>query len=49
MINIIGVAIQKRMSSTELETLQFATHPYLKSSPTAFPIVLAAQEASRKV
>jgi NADPH-dependent 2,4-dienoyl-CoA reductase/sulfur reductase-like enzyme len=49
MINIIGIAIQKRMSSTELETLQFATHPYLTSSPTAYPIVLAAQEASRKV
>ena len=48
MINIIGVAIQKRMSATELETLQLATHPYLTSAPTTYPIVLAAQEAAIK-
>jgi len=44
-INIIGVAIQKRMSCTELETLQMATHPYLTSSPTVYPLVVAAQNA----
>jgi pyruvate/2-oxoglutarate dehydrogenase complex dihydrolipoamide dehydrogenase (E3) component len=44
-INIIGVAIQKRVSATELETLQMATHPYLTSAPTMYPIVLAAQDA----
>ncbi|MDD5109437.1 MAG: FAD-dependent oxidoreductase [Candidatus Omnitrophota bacterium] len=49
MINIIGVAIQKRMSATELETLQVATHPYLTSAPTMFPIVLAAQDVSGKI
>ena len=48
-INILGIAIQKRMSITELETLQFATHPYLTSAPTMYPIVLAAQDASGKV
>jgi len=47
-INTIGIAIQKRMSFTELETLQMATHPYLTSSPTMYPIVLAAQDASSK-
>jgi len=45
MINIIGVAIQKRVSLTELETLQMATHPYLTSAPTMYPLVLAAQDA----
>ncbi|MDD4980112.1 MAG: FAD-dependent oxidoreductase [Candidatus Omnitrophica bacterium] len=49
MINIIGVAIQKRMSATELETLQVATHPYLTSAPTMFPIVLAAQDVYGKI
>ena len=49
MINLIGVAIQKRMSFAELETLQMATHPYLTSAPTVYPIVLAAQDASRKM
>ena len=46
MINIIGIAIQKRMSCTELETLQVATHPYLTSAPTTYPVILAAQDVS---
>ncbi|MFO8053115.1 MAG: FAD-dependent oxidoreductase [Candidatus Omnitrophota bacterium] len=48
LINLVGVAIQKRMSATELETLQMATHPYLTSSPTKYSIVLAAQEALKR-
>jgi pyruvate/2-oxoglutarate dehydrogenase complex dihydrolipoamide dehydrogenase (E3) component len=48
-INLIGVAIQKRMSFAELETLQMATHPYLTSAPTVYPIVVAAQDASQKM
>jgi len=47
-INLIGVAIQKRVSFPELETLQMATHPYLTSAPTVYPIVVAAQDASAK-
>jgi len=49
LINVIGIAIQKRMSFTELETLQFATHPYLTSAPTMYPVVLAAQDAYSKM
>jgi len=45
-INVIGMAIQQRVSVTELETLQMATHPYLTSAPTMYPIVIAAQNAS---
>ena len=48
-INLIGIAIQKRMSLVELETLQMATHPYLTSAPTVYPVVLAAQDASTKM
>ncbi len=48
-INIIGLGIQRRVSVTELETLQMATHPYLTSAPTMYPIVLAAQNASAKM
>ena len=48
-INLIGVAVQKRMSFAELETLQMATHPYLTSAPTVYPVVLAAQNASTKM
>ncbi len=47
-INIIGMAIQQRVSMTELETLQMATHPYLTSAPTMYPLVLAAQNAALK-
>jgi len=49
LINMIGVAIQERMSATELETLQVATHPYLTSAPTTYPIIIAAQEVSKKM
>jgi len=48
-INIIGMGIQQRVSLTELETLQMATHPYLTSAPTMYPIVLAAQDALGKI
>jgi NADH oxidase (H2O2-forming) len=44
-INIIGLSIQQRVSATELETLQIATHPYLTSAPTMYPIIAAAQSA----
>ena len=37
------------MSFAELETLQVATHPYLTSASTMYPIVLAAQDASGKM
>jgi len=49
MINIISLAIQQRVSLTELETLQMATHPYLTAAPTKYAIVLAAQDASSKM
>ena len=48
LINLIGVAIQKRMSVTELETLQVATQPYLTCAPTMYPVVVAAQDAIGK-
>jgi len=36
------------MSFVELETLQMATHPFLTSAPTVYPVVLAAQNAFAK-
>lgn len=44
-INIIGVALQKNISLTELETMQVATHPKLTAAPTVYPIIAAAQDA----
>ncbi|MBN2142987.1 MAG: FAD-dependent oxidoreductase [Candidatus Aureabacteria bacterium] len=48
-INLIGMAIQQRVSIIELETLQIATHPFLTSAPTVYPVVLASQDASSKM
>lgn len=48
LVNSIGIAIQKRISLTELETLQMATHPCLTAPPTKYPLVIAAQDATRK-
>lgn len=45
LINAIGICVQQRVSFSELETLQMATHPYLTSAPTVYPLVLAAQDA----
>ncbi|MBD3378968.1 MAG: pyridine nucleotide-disulfide oxidoreductase [Candidatus Omnitrophica bacterium] len=49
MINIIGMAIQQRVSVSELETLQMATHPFLTAAPTKYGIVVAAQDALSKM
>ena len=49
LINLIGAAIQKRMSFSELETLQMATHPYLTPAPTMYSLSLAAQDAAGKI
>ncbi|MDP8236894.1 MAG: FAD-dependent oxidoreductase [Candidatus Erginobacter occultus] len=45
LINIIGMAIQKRDSRSELETLQMATHPWLTPPPTKYPLIAAAMRA----
>jgi len=49
MINILGLAIQKTMTATELATLQFGTHPLLTAAPTMYPIVSAAESALRQI
>ncbi len=49
MINIIGMAIQKGTTITELEILQIATHPKLSAAPTMYPIITAAQNAISKM
>ena len=48
-INIISLAIQKRVLAVELETLQMATHPWLTPAPTIYPIVNAAMDAVAKM
>lgn len=43
-VNIIAVAIQQNMSAGNIETLQIATHPKLGPAPTAYPLIVAAQQ-----
>ncbi|MEA2088230.1 MAG: FAD-dependent oxidoreductase [Patescibacteria group bacterium] len=43
MINLIAVAVVKKMTAQELANLQVATHPLITAPPTAYPIITAAQ------
>ena len=49
MTNVVGVAIQSRMSVTDLVALQIGTQPLLTSSPVVYPIVTAALDAYSKM
>ena len=49
LINTIGLAIQKNVTVTEIETLQIATHPRLTPPPTAHPLIQAAQDAQSRM
>jgi len=48
MINVLGMAIQSRMTVTDLVALQIGTQPLLTASPVVYPIVTAALDAYSK-
>lgn len=43
LINVIALAIQKKVTVRELDMMQIATHPLLTSAPTVHPLINAAQ------
>lgn len=47
--NLIGCIIQNRMDINAILTAQIGTHPLLTASPAGYPLVKAAEMASRKV
>ncbi|PKQ64496.1 hypothetical protein BZG02_06730 [Labilibaculum filiforme] len=49
MINMLGLAIQKNMTASELALMQYGTQPKLTAGPTAYPIALAAMKAVHKI
>ncbi len=49
MINILGLAIQKSMTASELSIMQYGTQPLLTSGPGVYPIVLCAMNALEKL
>ncbi len=49
LINVIALAIQKKVTVRELDMMQIATHPLLTSAPTVHPLVNAAHMALAKL
>jgi NADH oxidase (H2O2-forming) len=49
MINILGLAIQKHMTASELAIMQYGTQPMLTADPGNYPIVLAAMSAVQQM
>ncbi len=49
LINVIGLAIQNRMSVNTLLTSQIGTHPCLTASPAAYPLIKAAEIVAAKI
>ncbi len=49
LINVIALAIQKKVNVRELDTMQIATHPLLTSAPTVHPLINAAHQALAKM
>lgn len=45
--NLIGLAIQSKMTVNAILTAQISTHPLLTASPTAYPLVKAAEMISQ--
>jgi NADPH-dependent 2,4-dienoyl-CoA reductase/sulfur reductase-like enzyme len=47
--NVLGLAIQNRMTVSSLLTAQIGTQPCLTASPAAYPLIKAAEAAARKL
>ncbi len=47
--NVIGLALQNRMSVNSLLTMQIGTHPCLTASPAAYPLIKAAEMIAIKM
>ncbi|MBW1824078.1 MAG: pyridine nucleotide-disulfide oxidoreductase, partial [Deltaproteobacteria bacterium] len=45
LINLIGLAVQNKMTINSLLTTQIGTHPLLTAPPTAYPLIKAAEVA----
>lgn len=48
-INMIALAVQKKVSVRELDMMQIATHPKLTSAPTVQPVINAAHQVLAKL
>ncbi len=48
LINLIGLAVENRMSVISILTAQIGTHPLLTGPPTAYPLIKAAEIVAKK-
>jgi pyruvate/2-oxoglutarate dehydrogenase complex dihydrolipoamide dehydrogenase (E3) component len=48
-VNILASMIQKHMTSTDIALFQLGTHPTLTSSPIAYQLINAAEDANVKM
>jgi NADH oxidase (H2O2-forming) len=49
LVNVVALAIQKKVTVRELDMMQIATHPLLTSAPTVHPLINAAHLALAKL
>ncbi len=49
LINLLGLAIQEKLTAAELATTQIGTHPLLTAPPTAYPVIMAALNVLSKL
>jgi NADPH-dependent 2,4-dienoyl-CoA reductase/sulfur reductase-like enzyme len=49
LINMVALAIQKKVTVRELDMMQIATHPLLTPAPTVHPVINAAHQALAKL
>jgi pyruvate/2-oxoglutarate dehydrogenase complex dihydrolipoamide dehydrogenase (E3) component len=49
LINIIGLAIENKMSINSILISQIGTHPMLTASPAAYPLIKAAENVMRNI
>lgn len=49
LLNIIGLAIENKMTVNSILTAQIGTHPLITAPPTAYPIVKAAEIVLKKI
>jgi pyruvate/2-oxoglutarate dehydrogenase complex dihydrolipoamide dehydrogenase (E3) component len=47
--NLIGLAIQNKMTVNSILTIQIGTHPLLTASPTAYPLLKAAEVVAKQI
>jgi pyruvate/2-oxoglutarate dehydrogenase complex dihydrolipoamide dehydrogenase (E3) component len=49
LINLIGLAIQNKMTVNSILTSQIGTHPLLTAPPTAYPFIETAEVVAKKI